>query len=74
MSDMLRDRLLIFFANHWRANEADLLFCDKVGKPMVRNKVSLKLQKKVARHRLRHDRGFSISPASRSCTEGFEIA
>jgi hypothetical protein len=63
MSDMLRDRLLIFFANHWRANEADLLFCDKVGKPMVR-KVSLKLQKKIARHRLRHDRGFSISPAS----------
>ncbi len=30
--------------NHWRQNEADPLFCNKVGKPMVRNKVGLKLQ------------------------------
>jgi len=47
MSDMLRDRLLIFFANHWRANEADWLFCDKLGKPMVRNKVALNSRKKL---------------------------
>jgi len=44
MPDVLKDRLLIFLANHWRENEADLLFCNKVGKPMVRNKVALKLQ------------------------------
>ena len=44
MPDMLKDRLLGFLANHWRANEADLLFCNKVGKPMVRKKVALKLQ------------------------------
>jgi len=44
MPDVLKDRLLIFLANHWRENEADLLFCNKVRKPMVRNKVAQKLQ------------------------------
>jgi integrase len=45
MPEMLEKRLQTFLANHWRQNEADLLFCNKVGKPMVRNKVALKLQK-----------------------------
>jgi len=40
----LEKRLRTFLANHWRQNEADLLFCNKVGKPTVRNKVALKLQ------------------------------
>jgi len=40
----LKDRLLIFIANHWWAKEAELLFCNKLGKPKVRNKVALKLQ------------------------------
>jgi integrase len=45
MPEMLEKRLQTFLANHWRQNVADLLFCNKVGKPMVRNKVALKLQK-----------------------------
>ena len=45
MPDALQKRLQIFLAQHWRENETDLLFCNKVGKPMVRNKVALKLQK-----------------------------
>ena len=44
MPDVLAGRLRTFLAQHWRENEADLLFCNKVGKPMVRNKVALKLQ------------------------------
>jgi hypothetical protein len=44
MPEMLEKRLRTFLANHWRENEAELLFCKKVGKPMVRNKVALKLQ------------------------------
>jgi len=39
MPDMLEDRLVVFLANHWRANEVDLPFCNKSGKRMVRNKV-----------------------------------
>jgi site-specific recombinase XerD len=44
MPDALRKRLQIFLAQSCRENEADLLFCNTVGKPMVRNKVALKLQ------------------------------
>ena len=62
MPEMLEKRLLSFLANHWRQNEADLLFCNKVGKPMVRNKVALKLQdtlkelgiERAALHAFRH--------------------
>jgi hypothetical protein len=43
MPDALQTQLRTFLAKHWRENEADLLFCNKVGKPMVRNKVNLKL-------------------------------
>lgn len=45
MPEMLAKRLQMFFVKDWRQNEADLLFCNKAGKPMVRNKVALKLQK-----------------------------
>jgi site-specific recombinase XerD len=44
MPDALQARLRTFLAKHWQENEADLLFCNKVGKPMVRNKVAVKLQ------------------------------
>src|SRR5215472_7948058 len=44
MPDVLERRLRTFLAHHWRENEADLLFCNKLGKPMVRNKVAQKLQ------------------------------
>jgi len=44
MPDVLERRLRNFLAHHWRENEADLLFCNKLGKPMVRNKVAQKLQ------------------------------
>ena len=44
MPEMLEKRLRTFLANHWQQNEVDLLFCNKVGKPMVRNKVAFKLQ------------------------------
>jgi integrase len=62
MPEMLEKRLRTFLANHWRHNEADLLFCNKVGKPMVRNKVALKLQEilkelgieRAALHAFRH--------------------
>jgi len=58
----LGKRLRTFLAEHWRENEADLLFCNKVGKPMVRNKVALKLQEtlkdlgieRAALHAFRH--------------------
>jgi integrase len=60
--DALAERLRMFLAQHWRENEADLLFCNKVGKPMVRNKVALKLQatlkdlgiERAALHAFRH--------------------
>jgi integrase len=60
--DALAKRLRTFLAKHWRENEADLLFCNKVGKPMVRNKVALKLQatlqdlgiERAALHAFRH--------------------
>ena len=39
-----KDRLLILLANHWWAKEVELLFCNKLGKPTVRNNVALKLQ------------------------------
>jgi integrase len=60
--DALAERLRTFLAQHWRENEADLLFCNKVGKPMVRNKVALKLQatlkdlgiERAALHAFRH--------------------
>jgi integrase len=62
MPEMLEKRLRVFLANHWRQNEADLLFCNKVGKPMVRNRVALKLQEtlkelgieRAALHAFRH--------------------
>src|SRR6266404_4431420 len=62
MPEMLEKRLRTFLANHWRQNEADLLFCNKVGKPMVRNKVALRLQEilkelgieRAALHAFRH--------------------
>ena len=62
MPEMLEKRLRTFLANHWRENEADLLFCNKVGRPMVRNKVALKLQdrlkelgiERAALHAFRH--------------------
>ena len=44
MPDMLKDRLLIFLATRRWAKEAELLFCNKLGKPTARNKVALKLQ------------------------------
>jgi integrase len=44
MPDALQKRLRNFLAKYWRENEPDLLFCNKVGKPMVQNKVALKLQ------------------------------
>ena len=60
--DALAERLRTFLAQHSRENEADLLFCNKVGKPMVRNKVALKLQatlkdlgiERAALHAFRH--------------------
>ena len=60
--EALANRLRTFLAKHWRENEADLLFCNKVGKPMVRNKVALKLQatlkdlgiERAALHAFRH--------------------
>jgi integrase len=62
MPDALGERLRTFLAQHWRENEADLLFCNTVGKPMVRNKVALKLQatlkdlgiERAALHAFRH--------------------
>ena len=62
MPDALAKRLRTLLAQHWRENEADLLFCNKVGKPMVRNKVALKLQdtlkdlgiERAALHAFRH--------------------
>jgi integrase len=62
MPEMLERRLRQFFAQHWRENEAELLFCNNVGKPMVRNKVALKLQEtlkelgieRAALHAFRH--------------------
>jgi integrase len=60
--EALANRLRTFLAEHWRENEADLLFCNKMGKPMVRNKVALKLQdtlkdlkiERAALHAFRH--------------------
>jgi len=62
MPDALQTWLHTFLAKHWRENEADLLFCNKVGKPMVRNKVAVKLQdtlkdlgiERAALHAFRH--------------------
>jgi integrase len=62
MPDALAKRLRTFLAQHWRENETDLLFCNTVGKPMVRNKVALKLQatlkdlgiERAALHAFRH--------------------
>ena len=62
MPEALAKRLRTFLAEHWRENEADLLFCNKAGKPMVRNKVALKLQEtlkqlgieRAALHAFRH--------------------
>ena len=60
--EALANRLRTFLAKHWPENEADLLFCNNVGKPMVRNKVALKLQdtlkdlkiERAALHAFRH--------------------
>jgi integrase len=62
MPEVLEKRLRTFLANHWRANEADLLFCNSKGKPMQRDKVAYKLQatllslgiEKAALHAFRH--------------------
>jgi integrase len=62
MPDALANRLRMFLAQRWRENEADLLFCNKVGKPMVRNRVAFKLQdtlkdlgiERAALHAFRH--------------------
>jgi len=62
MPEALAKRLRIFLARHWRENEADLLFSNKAGKPMVRNKVALRLQEtlkdlgieRAALHAFRH--------------------
>jgi integrase len=62
MPELLEKRLRTFLANHWRANEADLLFCNSKGKPMQRDKVAYKLQdtlrslgiEKAALHAFRH--------------------
>jgi len=62
MPEALAKRLRTFLAKQWRENEADLLFCNKAGKPMVRNKVALRLQEtlkdlgieRAALHAFRH--------------------
>ena len=62
MPEALAKRLRTFLANQWRDNAADLLFSNKAGKPMVRNKVVLKLQdtlkdlgiERAALHAFRH--------------------
>lgn len=62
MPELLEKRLRTFLANHWRRNDADLLFCNRKGKPMQRDKVAYKLQEtlrslgieKAALHAFRH--------------------
>lgn len=62
MPEALGKRLRIFLAQYWRENEADLLFSNKAGRPMVRNKVALRLQEtlkdlgieRAALHAFRH--------------------
>jgi site-specific recombinase XerD len=62
MPEVLEKRLRTYLANHWRAHEADLLFCSSKGKPMQRVKVAYKLQdtlqslgiEKAALHAFRH--------------------
>ena len=44
MPELLVKRLRTFLAEHWRKNDADLLFCNSKGKPMQRDKVAYKLQ------------------------------
>jgi integrase len=40
MPTALEKRLRTFLAEHWRANESDLLFCNSKGKPMQRDKAA----------------------------------
>jgi site-specific recombinase XerD len=62
MPELLEKRLHTFLAQHWRENEAGLLFCNSKGKPMQRDKVAYKLQgtlrslgiEKAALHAFRH--------------------
>lgn len=62
MPELLEKRLRTFLANHWRRNDTDLLFCNRKGKPMQRDKVAYRLQEtlrslrieKAALHAFRH--------------------
>jgi integrase len=62
MPTALEKRLRTFLAEHWRANESDLLFCNRKGKPMQRDKAAFVLQEtlsqlgieKAAFHAFRH--------------------
>jgi integrase len=62
MPTALETRLRNFLAEHWRANESDLLFCNRKGKPMQRDKAAFILQEtltelgieKAAFHAFRH--------------------
>jgi len=62
MPNALAERLRTFLAQPWWENEAGLFFCNTVGKPIVRNKVALKLQvtlknlgiERAALHAFRH--------------------
>lgn len=65
MPDMLQDRLLIFLANHWWAKEAELLLCKKLGKPMVRNSVALKIPRNTKELGDRACRAHAFRPMTR---------
>lgn len=48
MPKALEQRLLEFLAKHWRQNENNLLFVNRKGKPMQRDKATYKLQATLA--------------------------
>ena len=48
MPHALEERLLEYLANHWHQNGGDLLFSNRKGKPMQRDKVTYKLQATLA--------------------------
>lgn len=48
MPQALEQRLLEFLAKHWRPNPGNLLFSNRKGKPMQRDKVTFKLQATLA--------------------------
>jgi site-specific recombinase XerD len=87
MPEALAKRLRTFLAQHWRDNEADLLFSTKVGKPMVRNKVPLKLQdtlkslgiERTALHAFRHMAaseliGNGVAPSVVQCVTAIRVS